>query len=171
MVIPELIDRSRPWAYFDGAENPQGCGGGAILYINDHHHYQIRMGLGPGSNNFAELQSLRLLLLFAREKHCNSIQIFGDSLLVINWFNNLALCHTHTLTALLREVHHLKLLFDSISVAHIYRSRNQVVDKLSKEASELIWDTWHITEQIGEQVYRFFHRPFMDGAPDQRAVG
>ena len=27
MVIPELIDRSRTWAYFDGTENPQGCGG------------------------------------------------------------------------------------------------------------------------------------------------
>ena len=128
------------------------------------------MGLGPGSNKYAELQCLRILLIFVGEKHCNSIQIFGDSLLVINWFNDNAFCHTHTLSTLLREVHHLKLLFDSISVAHIYRSQNKVADKLSKEASELIWGTWHITEQIGEQVYRFFHRPFMDEAPDHQVV-
>ena len=119
---PEIIDHSRAWAYFDGASNALGCGGGAILFLNDHHHYKIRMVLGPGTNNYAELQCLRLLLTFSQDIHCNSIQIFGDSQLVINWFNNLALCHSHTLSALLREVHHLKAIFNSISVTHIYRS-------------------------------------------------
>ena len=123
------------------------------------------MGLGPGTNNFVELQLLRLLLTFAWEKHCKSIQIFGDSLLVIYWLNNLSHCHSHTLSALLREVHRLRILFDSISVVHIYSSRNKVAGQLSKEATELTWGTWQITEQTGEHVYRFFHRPFMDEAP------
>ena len=162
--IPEIIDHRRAWAYFDGASNAAGCGGGAILYLNDHHFYHIRMGLGPGSNNYAELNCLRLLLTFAQDIHCNAIQIFGDSLLVINWFNNLALCHSHTLSALLREVHYLKGLFDSISVTHIYRSRNNMADILSKEVAELDWGTWHFTEHLGEQVYRFFHRPFIEEA-------
>ena len=114
---------------------------GLSIYLNDQHYYNIRMGLGPGTNNYAELQSLRLLLIFARDIHCDSIQIFGDSQLVTKWFNNLSHCHSHTLSALLREVHHLRALFDSITVTHIYRSRNKVADQLSKEASELTWGT------------------------------
>ena len=81
---------------------------------------------------------------------------------MINWFNAQAHCYTHTLIALLREVHVLKLLFDFISVHHIYKARNKVADKLSKEASELIWGTWHITEFNGSQIFRFFHRPFIE---------
>ena len=153
-----------------GRPTRKDVGGGAILHLDDHHHYQSRMGLGPRSNNYVELQCLRLLLIFAWEIHCNSIQIFGEFMLVINWFNEVSHCHTHTLSTLLREVHHLKLLFNSISMAHIYRTRNKVADKLSKEAAKLNWGTWHITERIGEQVFRFYHRPFMDEAPDLRVV-
>ena len=142
-----------------------GVGGGAILYLSNQHYYNIRMGLGPGTNNYVELQSLRLLLIFARDISCDSIQIFGDSQLVTNWFNNISQCHSHTLSALLHEVHHLRTLFDSITVTHIYRSRNKVADQLSKEATELIWGTWHITEHTEGQIYRYYHRPFIEEVP------
>ena len=141
VVVPERIDCSRPWAYFDGAATAQGCWGGAILHLNDNNHYQLRLGLGPGTNNYAKLQCLRLLMAFAWEKICNTIQIFGDSLLVVNWFNAHVFCHSHTLSALLWKVHHLRTLFDIISMDHIYRSQNYVVDQLSKEAKELTWGT------------------------------
>lgn len=43
-----------------------------------------------------------------------------------------------------------------LSALHHYGSgnRNKVADKLSKEAVELNWGAWHITEHIGAQVYR-----------------
>jgi ribonuclease HI len=41
------------------------------------------MGLGPGSNNFAELMALKFLLTFAKEKGITSLQIFVDSQIVI----------------------------------------------------------------------------------------
>jgi ribonuclease HI len=43
------------------------------------------MGLGPGTTNYVELMSLKLLLIFAKEKNVNSLHIFGDSLNVIKW--------------------------------------------------------------------------------------
>jgi hypothetical protein len=39
------------------------------------------------------------------------------------------------------------IVFDSISFSHIYRERNQLADRLSKEASQLEYGRWHINEQ------------------------
>ena len=77
----EVIDKSIPWAYFDGAsqDNQRVCGGGGVLYKSDSHYFHFAAGLGSGSNNYAELMSLRLLMLLALEQGCLSLQIFGDS--------------------------------------------------------------------------------------------
>ena len=58
-------------------------GGG--LYKIESHSFLFSAGLGRGTNNFAELMSLRLLLLFALEQGCLSLKVFGDSMLVIEW--------------------------------------------------------------------------------------
>jgi ribonuclease HI len=68
-------------------------GGGGCLYINDQHFFLLRAGLGAGTNNFSELLALKLLLLFAVEKGCNTLQVFGDSLLIINWVNQEQIFH------------------------------------------------------------------------------
>jgi ribonuclease HI len=65
------------WYYFDGdSQNTnQQCGGGAIIYLSDNHLFKLKMGLGPGRNNYAELMSLKLLILFAEEKGVKTLQI------------------------------------------------------------------------------------------------
>jgi len=55
-----------------------------ILYLKENHFYKIKMELGPDSNNYVELMFLNLLLNFSGEKGITTIQIFGDSLNVIN---------------------------------------------------------------------------------------
>ena len=92
------------------------------------------MGLDNGTNKFAELITLRHLLQFYLEKECRHVQIFGDSKIVINWFNNTSICHAHTLMNILDDALLLKSHFDSINCHHIYRERNQIFDQLSKEA-------------------------------------
>ena len=67
--------------------------GGAVLFLVETDFFQIHLGLGWGTNNFAELLTLKLLLTFARERNCAHIQIFGDSMLVINWINKVQICH------------------------------------------------------------------------------
>ena len=59
--------------------------GGGVLFKTESHSFFFSVGLGRGTNNFAELMSLRLLLLFALEQGCLSLQVFGDSMLVIEW--------------------------------------------------------------------------------------
>ena len=79
-----VLDKTHPWGFFDGAAQNEMCGGGALLFLSDSHYFTITMGLGVGSNNYAELMSLKLLLIFAIEKGINRLTICGDSLNVIN---------------------------------------------------------------------------------------
>ena len=83
-ILELEIDRSSPWGFFDGASQNNYCGGGAILYLAENHFFELISGLGEGSNNRAELLSLKLLLIFAAEKGCSNIKFHGDSLNVIN---------------------------------------------------------------------------------------
>ena len=62
------------------------------------------MGLGHGTNNHAELISLRHLIYFSILHHCRKIQIFGDSKIVIDWFNNTVSCNAYTLRSIMDEV-------------------------------------------------------------------
>ena len=62
IITPEVISPAHPWAYFDGLAQERGCGGGAILHLSESHFYKIKMGLGRGTNNFAELLALKLVL-------------------------------------------------------------------------------------------------------------
>jgi hypothetical protein len=48
IVCAEQIDQSKPWDFFDGASqnDNQICGGGVVLFLNSHHSFHIKMGLG-----------------------------------------------------------------------------------------------------------------------------
>ena len=87
MVVMEQIDKSAPWGFFDGsaAGIPQTCGAGGILYLSDEHFFTFSAGLGLGTNNYAELLALKLLIILDLKQGVQSLQIFGDSQLVINW--------------------------------------------------------------------------------------
>jgi len=77
-VEVESLDQSQPWDYFDGVSQNDGqlCGGGVSLHLSASHVFHIKMGLGPGTNNYVELMVLKLLLIFVGEKGITNIQIF-----------------------------------------------------------------------------------------------
>ena len=128
-----------PWGLFDGAAggDPIRCVGGAALYFNAQNYLLFKARFGEGSNNFVELNALRLLLTKALEWGVQSIQIFGDFEIIINWENGIKRCHILRLMPLLDEVLLLKLHFDYISFTHVYRERSSLVDRLSKEGAQL----------------------------------
>ena len=67
MVVDEHIDKTTPWGCFDGsaAGVPQICGAGSLLYLSDEHYFTFSAGLGLGTNNYAELLALKLLITLA----------------------------------------------------------------------------------------------------------
>lgn len=159
-LVPTPINKTIPWAFFDGVAQEHDCGGGFILHLNDQHYYNVKLGFGGVTNNFAELITLCHLLHFSLGHDC----IFGDSKIIINWFNNVSACHAHTLRHILGVVILLKSQFNRISCHHIYREYNQSVDRLSKEASLLPKGQWLIQEQNGAEQYQYYHRSYIDQA-------
>ena len=119
------------------------------------------MGLGTGSNNYAELMALKLLLCFAIESNCQNLQVFGDSLVVINWMNKIQRRRNTSLVALFEEVNRLLANFESLSLKHVYRERNMEADRLSKAGINLEWGTWKITEKKETEANEYYHRPFL----------
>jgi ribonuclease HI len=162
---PESIDKSRPWDFFDGASqnDNQSCGGGAVLYLSDNHFFKIKMGLGQGTNNYAELMALKLLLQFSGEKGVQSIQIFGDSMNVINWTSKVQICHNILLMPILEEIFRFMATFHSVVLKHVYMIQNFVADALSKAGMQLFFGQWHVSESIRDEFFEYYHRPFIDG--------
>ena len=91
------------------------------------------MGLGRGTNNFAELFALKLLLCISLEKNCRNIHIFWDSMVVINWVNKIQKCININISPLFEEVGILMANFDSITCRHVYGEKNSEADSLSKK--------------------------------------
>ena len=121
-IIEENIDKTNPWGYFDGsaAGDPHLCGVGGILYIKDDHYITFKAGLGTGTNNFAQICALKLLLSLALGKQISKIMIFGDSLLVINWVTCKIRIHNLELSQIVLEVIRISNLFEYADFKHIY---------------------------------------------------
>lgn len=134
-VREEHIRGDISWAYFDFASDPQNiCGAGFVIHINNKKKsLKALVGLGSGSNNYVELQSLKLLLCWLIHMGTRSVLIFGYSQNVVKWFNGEHICQNYMLIPLLEEVLLLKHHFHFIIVYHIYREQNLDLDILSKE--------------------------------------
>lgn len=137
---------------FDGAAQNNNTGAGISIHISPSHSLKAAVGLGPGTNNFAELSALKLLLCWLINRNIFTVQIFGDSLNVINWVNGKYRCQNYMLRPLLEEIQNLKFHFNVFSIDHIYRDRNEEADRLSKEGLQLAVDSWRITEQMHDQI-------------------
>jgi hypothetical protein len=72
-----VIDSSSPWGFFDGASQQNLFGGGGFLYLSTSHYFIMTFSLGPGTNNFAELLSLKILISFAIGKGCQTLKVLG----------------------------------------------------------------------------------------------
>jgi hypothetical protein len=63
----------------------------------------------------AELLALKFLLSFACEKEILNLQIFGDSMLVINWLRRTQQCHNIIFSPIMDEVFTTTNLFTNMS--------------------------------------------------------
>lgn len=148
----ETIRAGVPWAYFDGASQINSAGAGIIIHLNESHSLMASVGLGIGSNNYAELSALKLLLCWLVHRHICAIQIFGDSLNVVKWVNGNSRCQNYMLRPLLEEILSLIQSFNHFSIAHIYKDRNEDADRLSKDGLLQAVGIWKVTEKEQEQT-------------------
>ena len=105
--------------------------------------------MGIGTNNLAELYALKLLLILALDKHISKIQVFGDSLLVINWVIGKFRIHNLQLSQILQEVIRLINSFEHAEFKHIYREINVIADELANAGGKVQNGYWHISKFLG----------------------
>eukprot|EP00253_Pinus_taeda_P030883 PITA_30883 len=156
----EQIRPHIPWAYFDGASQHNSAGAGLVIHLDEGHYLFASVGIGSGSNNFAELTALKLLLCWLIHRHIFTIQIFGDLLNVINWVNGISSCRNYMLRPLLDEIMILKQSFNGFFLEHIYRNRNEDADKLSKEALLQDLGVWKVTENKEGHIQEHRQPPY-----------
>ena len=137
--------------FFNGSAigNPQLCVAGGILFLTVDHFITFKARLGVGTNNLAELYALKLLLILALNKQINHIQVFGDSLLVINWITGKFRIHNIQLAQILQEVIRLTDCFDQADFKHIYRERNSLANSLANDGGKVQNGFWSMTEYHG----------------------
>ena len=119
------------------------------------------VGLGEGSNNYVELLSLKLLLIFAAEKGCKTLNVCGDSMNMINWIKGIQLCRNLRLANILSSIKTVLDTYASFSCRHVYRENNKEADKASKEGMSLAMGLWKIKEYREGTFQDFYHTPFI----------
>jgi hypothetical protein len=76
--------------------------------------------------------ALKLIWTLVQEQGISQIQIYGDSLPMIQWMKGEFNLHNFTLQPLFHGIFLLKSMFSHIFFMHVYRGKNNEADMLSK---------------------------------------
>ena len=84
--VPPEINKTVPWAFFDGASqgDPPLGGSGGVLYFSDKHKMQAKFAPGHCTNNKAQLVALCMILNLVINNKISQLQVFGDSKMVVD---------------------------------------------------------------------------------------
>lgn len=103
------------------------------------------LGLGKGSNNWAELTALTVLLKIAIEKRVDYLQVYGDSKII----NGQSSLQNVGLQAVMEQISDMRNRYHIVFVAHIFREQNSKADSLSKARTTLEARMINIQEEKG----------------------
>ncbi|HDY76266.1 MAG TPA: reverse transcriptase-like protein [Candidatus Marinimicrobia bacterium] len=120
--------------YVDGAADlhSKTSGIGGVFYSKGEEIDTFSEYFGDATNNEAEYSALIRGLQIALEMNVASINIFADSLLVVNQINGEFKVKHENMIPLHANASDLLSEFDSWEINHIPRDQNKVADKLSK---------------------------------------
>ncbi|XP_062085733.1 uncharacterized protein LOC133791838 [Humulus lupulus] len=124
--------------YFDGATKKCGAGAGivfvtpyGVLIPNSFHILAIC------TNNVAEYEALIIGLKIALEMKIQSLEVNGDSLLIIKQMNGELAVKHEALIPYHEKAKHLIAQFQTITLNHVPRSKNGKADALAKLPASL----------------------------------
>ena len=141
-----------PCGFMDGASQEGFAGAGIVIFISDTHFLEISLGVGHGTNTKAELLSLWALLHLSQMMGIPLAQVFGDSLIIINWAKGSSTLSPPELVHWCRETKRLATSFQGLSFNHIYREHNNAADRLSKKALSLSQGKGCIMEHVENRL-------------------
>lgn len=124
---------------FDGCSkgNPGPAGIGAVISKSGSEEWCGCQFIGKKTNNQSEYSALILGLNEAISRNIKQLQVYGDSLLVINQVTGQFKVKNIQLQELYKEALSLIAKFDYIVFNHVYRQFNKRADQLSNLALEV----------------------------------
>jgi len=126
-----------PWTlFFDGSTCDRGAGIGIVLISPRGRKYEFSLPIvATSTNNQAKYQALIKGLKLLREVRADAVEVFGDSMLVINQLAGSYECRSEVLiTYHERSMQRLKE-FKDFRLEHIPRLHNEEANRLVQHAS------------------------------------
>ncbi|KAA3460987.1 RNA-directed DNA polymerase (Reverse transcriptase), Ribonuclease H-like protein [Gossypium australe] len=137
MYVAATEEEGHPWKLnFDGASNAVGNGIGAVLVSPNGDHYPLTSKLDfDCTNNMAEYEACILGIRAAIERKIGTLEVYGDSALVIYQLKGEWETRDPKLISYRRLVLELIKEFDNITFCYLPREENQMADALATLAS------------------------------------
>jgi ribonuclease HI len=126
-----------PWAlFFDGSSCGKGGGVGILLIFPRGEMFEFAIPIQPTvTNNQAEYEALLRGLQYLKEAKAISVEIYGDSELVIKQLNGQYECRNDILRNYYEECKEILKSFQLVILQHILREHNEEANRLAQSAS------------------------------------
>jgi ribonuclease HI len=126
-----------PWAlFFDGSSCGKGGGVGILLISPRGEMFEFAIPIQPTvTNNQAEYEALLRGLQYLKEAKAISVEIYGDSELVIKQLNDQYECRNDILRNYYEECKEILKSFQLVVLQHIPREHNEEANRLARSAS------------------------------------
>ena len=113
-----------PYGFFDGAAARNSGGFGFCLFLNESHSFEFALGVGACTNTKVELIALWALLHVTKMMGIPTLNISGDSAVIINWAKSNAALNLSDLSLWCMDTRSLNTCFLHLSFSHTYREHN-----------------------------------------------
>ena len=125
--------------YCDGASrsNPGEASIGISIQNDEKEIYTISKKIGVATNNVAEYESLRTALDYCDKNNLKDLQIYLDSLLVVQQVNGKYKVKSKNLKELYSQCTNLMEKIDNLEIHHVPREQNKRADELANIALDL----------------------------------
>jgi len=126
-----------PWTlFFDGSTCDRAAGIGIVLISPRGKKDEFSLTIvATSTNNQAEYQALIKGLELLREVHADAVEIFGDSMLVINQLAGSYECRSEVLITYHERSMQLLKEFKDFRLEHVPRLHNEEANRLAQQAS------------------------------------
>jgi ribonuclease HI len=125
-----------PWAlFFDGSSCGKGGRVGILLISPRGEMFEFAIPIQPTvTNNQAEYEALLWGLQYLREAGAVSVEVYGDSELVIKQLNGQYECKSEALRSYYEECREILKSFPLVTLQHIPREHNEEANRLAQSA-------------------------------------